>query len=98
MTVQKAELVTCEISGCFGSLIYLGGAPEITARQVAKASGWQVGTDEYMPWGDRGRDVCPACVAGRGPITVTPCPSCGGFGGNLVCVYCGSEQPRDMED
>ena len=98
MTVQKAELVTCQMPGCYGTLIYLGGAPEITARQVAKSSGWQVALDEHFPWGDRGQDVCPACLAGTGPITTTPCPSCGGFGGNLICTYCGTEQPRDVED
>ena len=98
MSVQPAQLVSCDRDGCYGSLIYLGGAPEITARQVAKASGWQVGTDAALPWDDRTPDVCPACVAGTGPITVTPCPSCGGFGGNLVCEYCGTEQPRDVED
>lgn len=98
MTVQKADLVSCETPTCNGSLIYLGGALGATARQVAKSSGWQVAADEYMPWGDRGRDVCPACMAGRGPITVTACPNCGGCGGNLICTYCGAEQPRDVED
>lgn len=98
MTVQKAELVTCETPSCHGTLIYLGGAQDVTARQVAKASGWQVAVDEYFPWGDRGRDICPACLAGCGPITNTPCPLCGGCGGNLICTYCGAEQPRDVED
>lgn len=98
MTVQKAELVSCETPGCYGSLIHLGGATLVTARDVARASGWQVGPDVWMPWGDRKPDICPACVAGTGPITKTACPSCGGFGGNLICVYCGTEQPRDVED
>jgi DnaJ-class molecular chaperone len=98
MTVQKAELVTCETSGCYGTLIYLGGTQGVTARDVASASGWQVGEARWRPWDVTIPDVCPACLAGRGPITKTPCPSCGGFGGNLVCVYCGAEQPRDVED
>lgn len=96
MTVQKADFISCETPGCFGSLVYLGGP--MTARDVARASGWKVGTDARLPWDDRAPDVCPACVAGRGPITNTACPSCGGCGGNLVCVYCGTEQPRDVED
>lgn len=96
MTVQKAELVSCETSGCFGSLIYLGGP--MTARAVAEASGWRVGAEAWPGWNDRRPDVCPACLAGRGPITKTPCPNCGGCGGNLICTYCGTEQPRDVED
>lgn len=98
VTVQKAELVSCENPGCYGSLVYLGGATGVTARDVARASGWKVSAGEYFPWGDRGRDVCPACAACTGPITKTACPSCGGFGGNLICVYCGQEQPRDTDD
>lgn len=98
VTVQKAELVSCQTAGCYGSLVYLGGAQGVTARDVARTSGWKVAADEYFPWGDRGQDVCPACVAGTGPITKTACPSCGGFGGNLICTYCGTEQPRDVED
>jgi hypothetical protein len=98
VSVQQAQLVSCDRDRCYGSLTYLGGAQNVTARQVAKASGWQVGADDPLPWDDRTPDVCPACLAGTGPITVTPCPSCGGCGGNLVCVYCGTEQPRDVED
>lgn len=96
MSVQKADLVCCDTPNCFGVLTYLGGP--MTARKVAEASGWQVGVDATLPWDDRTPDVCPACVAGRGPITTTPCPNCGGFGGNLICTYCGTEQPRDVED
>ena len=98
MTVQSAELVTCEMAGCYGNLVYLGGTENVTARQAAKASGWQVREEYSMRWPSDGQDICPACLAGRGPITNTPCPSCGGCGGNLVCVYCGTEQPRDVED
>lgn len=99
MTVQKAELVSCETSGCYGSLIYLGGATGVTARDVARASGWGVGADSVsLRWDSSIPDVCPACVAGAGPITKTACPSCGGCGGNLICVYCGTGQPRDVED
>lgn len=98
MTVQNAELVSCETPDCYGSLVYFGGATGVSARDVARASGWKVAVDEYFPWGDRGQDICPACVAGTGPITKTACPSCGGFGGNLICVYCGTEQPRGVED
>jgi len=96
MTVQKAELVTCETPGCYGTLIYLGGP--MTAREVAKASGWRTSPPLRLGWDDCAPDTCPACLAGRGPITNTPCPSCGGCGGNLICAYCGTEQPRDVED
>lgn len=96
MTVQKVELVSCETPGCYGALTFMGGGT-ITAREAARASGWHVGSETWMPW-DRRPDICPACVAGTGPITKTPCPSCGGFGGNLICVYCGTEQPRDVDD
>lgn len=100
MTVQKAELVSCETPNCYGSLIYLGGAQGVTARDVARASGWQVAADEtlHLSWIVKSEDICPACVAGRGPITVTACPNCGGCGGTLICTYCGAEQPRDVED
>jgi hypothetical protein len=97
VSVQKAELVTCEAPNCYGTLIFMGGGL-MTAREAARASGWQVGVESWLPWDDRTPDVCPACMAGRGPITVTPCPSCGGCGGNLICIYCGAEQPRDVED
>lgn len=95
MTIQKVDLVSCETDGCYGSLIYMGGP--MTPREVAKASGWQVSIPGLMPWADNRPDICPACLAGRGPITVTACPNCGGCGGNLVCVYCGAQQPRDVE-
>lgn len=96
MTVQNAEIVSCETPQCFGSLIYIGGP--MTAREVAKASGWQIGPAIRTPWDDQKPDICPACVAGTGPITQTACPNCGGCGGSLICVYCGAAQPRDVED
>ncbi len=100
MVVQNAELVACETPRCFGTLIHMGGSADITARAVAKSCGWQVVDDKAprLPWVAQVGDVCPACVAGRGPITKTACPSCGGCGGNLICTYCGAEQPRDVED
>jgi hypothetical protein len=97
MSVQKAELVCCDTPTCHGVLMFMGGGMA-TAREVARSCGWQVGPDTWLPWNDHRPDICPACLAGTGPITKTPCPSCGGFGGNLICVYCGAEQPRDVED
>ena len=92
------DAVTCDAPDCLAVLLERDDAPEDQEFEEAiAAAGWisrpavlaVPGRDDNEVLGH----VCPACVAGRGPVLeLGECPVCTGRTtdreGGAVCLYC----------
>ncbi|MFG3229360.1 hypothetical protein ACGF07_31885 [Kitasatospora sp. NPDC048194] len=103
------HVVRCDTPQCLAAFYatVTPGAPEGTAQQQAERIGWRITKHKpFDVWDDpfappEPEDLCPACQAGRGPVTATgTCCYCGGRTTvrTGTCRWCDRPQPEPARD